>query len=108
MQVMALKREAFRRKQAGIKRGLEIGDAIIAQRRRVLVAAVLSSWRFRTKIGKEVQTRFAGYLRGSLQGAWGAWRRYHVHKVWGCLFKSLNLALLTRVCPRTGDHVLLH
>ncbi|GAB4814569.1 hypothetical protein N2152v2_001615 [Parachlorella kessleri] len=79
-QIMGIKRAAFCRKQAGIKRALEIGDAIIAQRRRALAAAVLSTWRYRTKTGKEVQRRFAHYLRGSLQGAWGSWRRYHVHK----------------------------
>ena len=58
-----------------------IGDQIIAARRRALVATALAGWRFRARVGREVQARLGRLMRGALAAAWAAWRRYHAHKV---------------------------
>jgi hypothetical protein len=81
LQDLNLKRAAFSRKQQAIKRAIAIGDSIMAERRRALAAAMFAGWRFRARVGREVQQRCARYLRGSVQVAWAAWRQHHAHKV---------------------------
>ena len=74
LQVSALKRLAFARKQRAIRDAVRIGDQIIRRNRRMLLASTFNAWKVRTGVYRQVARRFQAALQVTLRWAWGQWR----------------------------------